>query len=76
VQEEETVHAKLLPPERNEIRNKQMFFGGIPLHQERPTLIKQVEAPIDFENAKKKKFSTEAFLDLYFEEKNRKFSTF
>lgn len=53
---------RLLPAERNEVRNKQMFFGGIPLNPERPTMIKQL---IKDEKAEGKKFSTDAFLELY-----------
>ena len=38
----EVAEPRLLPADRNEVRNKQMFFGGLPLNPERPTLIKQL----------------------------------
>jgi hypothetical protein len=47
------------------IRNRQMFFGGIPGSNEPPTLVKEVTGEPEI---RKKKFSTEAFLDLYFKE--------
>ena len=60
----------------NQVRNKQMFFGGMPLMHDRPTLLKQLDPQFDQPQAKKKKFSTDAFLDLYFAEKNKKIATF
>jgi hypothetical protein len=64
---------RLLPAEQNEVRNKQMFFGGLPLNPERPTMIKQLK---NDEIATSKKFSTEAFLELYLLQKSRKVATF
>lgn len=58
-----------------------MFFGGMPLMHDRPTLLKQLDdarpqQSDDYTFAKKKKFSTDAFLNLYFEEQNKKMATF
>jgi hypothetical protein len=50
-----------------------MFFGGLPLNPERPTMIKQLK---NDEIATSKKFSTDAFLELYLLEKSRKVATF
>lgn len=68
---------KLVKPGVNQIRNNQMFYGGIPLNQHAPTIIKPIEEE-EQQSRKpmKKKFSTDSFLDLYLAEKNKKVTTF
>ena len=60
-----------------------MYFGGLPLAKEKPTMVIdskptawQLNAAQKKIRDKPKKFSTEAFLDLYLKEKAKPVTTF
>ena len=60
-----------------------MFFGGLPLSNNKATLVLEKKAsPSDVGAGwgalpqKAKRFSTEAFLDLYLQEKSKPLATF
>ena len=65
------------------MRNRQMFFGGLPLNNDRATLLVERKAGPGGAGAglsmlppKAKRFSTEAFLDLYLQEQSKPLATF
>lgn len=64
------------------LRNTQMFFGGLPLSTNPASMVVDQEAtPEQLEQMKQrrdrpKKFSTEAFLDLFMKEQRKPLTTF
>ena len=65
--------------EGGKVRNRQMFFGGLPLSNERATMVVERNPIMDSHAGRPKqakKFSTDAFLDLYLNEKNKQLATF
>ena len=63
------------PVVEGKLRNTQMYFGGIPLNTQKPTMVidqlpssgvvNDAQSSVESRPVKPKKFSTEAFLDLY-----------
>ncbi len=64
------------------LRNTQMYFGGLPLSAGMPSMVVDQMAPIRLQFIKQKRkerpkrFSTDAFLDLYMAEKQKPLLTF
>ena len=58
-----------------------MYFGGLPLASDGASMVVDRQTPEQLERLKQmreqpKKFSTEAFLDLYMQEKSKPLTTF
>ena len=79
----EAGHRNFESEDGGKVRNRQMFFGGLPLNNSKATLLVERRAGPGDAGAgfsppprKAKRFSTEAFLDLYLQEKNKPLATF
>ena len=68
---------------QGKLRNTQMYFGGLPLNTDQASMIVDQRATpqrLAFirhrQESRPKKFSTEAFLDLYAKSQNQTLTTF